>query len=335
LRFLWPVIPIALAGVPLAVRPQALKDLLLHPTSKGCFRKIIAIVHVLLYVCHVREIVNKKEVEQTNTLPLLEYLCLTLGEAVLQESGFWVYTCVAIGWIQVLPHSLLGQMLLLWPERVWTSIVLSIPLALQISKRLSTGGRLSTLLLFSRITWLVLTSSITVHEITATTSGGILVLLLARPCCSKVSQIADRQVWSSRLGRALQGWVRIVQQNRIAGSQTGRWIRCSQMAVAVISVQAAGWILSSFLWACFPWRWLFNRQASRNPSWTMFSFFGGALFFPVLAVIKLVQVGEPVGDLGVLTHKQVSDCVAATWWTSCIYLLLWAICEIVDRMVQG
>jgi hypothetical protein len=67
----------------------------------------------------------------------------------------------------------------------------------------------------------------------------------------------------------------------------------------------------------------------------MFLFFGGALFFPVLAVIKLVQVGEPVGDLGVLTYKQVSDCVAATWWTSCIYLLLWAICEIVDRMVQG
>jgi hypothetical protein len=108
LRFLWLVIPIALASVPLAVRLQALKDLLLYLTSKGCFRKIIAIVHMLLYVCHVQEIVNKKEVEQTNTLPLLEYLCLTLGEAVLQESSFWVYTCVAIRWIQVLPHSLLG-----------------------------------------------------------------------------------------------------------------------------------------------------------------------------------------------------------------------------------
>jgi hypothetical protein len=336
LRIPGPAIPFVLAGFPLVVRPLALRHLLFYPASKVCLRYSLAIVHLLLLYIHLfRGDLNKKEAEHTNTLPLLEYLSLVLGEAALQESNFWLYTSVAMGWIHVLPHSSFSQMLSLWSRRAWILLILSIPSVLQMSKRLSTGAMLSALSLFTKIVSLILTGSVTLHEISATTSVGVLLLLLARPCCSKFLRIARSQPWLNRLGQAHSNWLRSVQQDGMVGFQLGSCTRCAQAAVAMLTLQGAGWILSSFIWSCFPWRWLFNKQVSRNPSWTVFSFLAGFLFFPILALIKFLQARGPVADLGVFVHNQLIDCLAATWWTSCIYLLLWSICEIVNRAEQN
>jgi hypothetical protein len=129
------------------------------------------------------------------------------------------------------------------------------------------------------------------------------------------------QPWFNRSHRAL---------HRCFRPQTLHHIQCAQAATATLTLAGAGWIVSSFLWSCFPWRRLFSGELSRAPSWTAFSFAGGALFFPVFAVVKMwrLQDREATVDLGVFVQRQVGDCVVAVWWVNGLYVVLWMGLEI-------
>lgn len=97
LRIPGPAIPIAIANIPLFVRPQNLGRILLHPASKTCLRGSLGIIHRLLYLCTVCELASEKE--PGKKVPMLEYLALVLGEVALEESNFWLYTPLAFGWV--------------------------------------------------------------------------------------------------------------------------------------------------------------------------------------------------------------------------------------------
>jgi hypothetical protein len=103
-------------------------------------------------------------------------------------------------------------------------------------------------------------------------------------------------------------------------------IKCVSVTITSMILQCAGWILSSLIFSCFRWRWFFLGQDSRSPALTVFSSAGGALFFPVLALIKLIrllQARGPIGDAYVFVQKELQDCLVAMWWISCTYLSLW------------
>lgn len=193
-----PALPTVLVGFPFVVRPRTLRRLLSYPAFTECLRYLLAIVHLLLYICNVWELLNEKEPGHNNTLPLLEYLFLVLGEVALKEPNFWLYISVAVGWILVLPHSPFSQVLALQSTRAWISLILSIPSALQMSEHFSRGAALSVLSLFTRITFLVFTRSIAVHESLATTFARILLLILAWSCYATFFWILRGQPWFNR-----------------------------------------------------------------------------------------------------------------------------------------
>lgn len=115
------------------------------------------------------------------------------------------------------------------------------------------------------------------------------------------------------------------------GPWTRKLIKCASVAIISMILQGAGWILSSFIYSCFRWRWLYLGQDSRPPALTVFSYAGGAMpFFSVLAlkkIITLLQARGPFGSAYMFLQHELKDCLATTWWVSCTYLLLWLVLE--------
>lgn len=318
-----PVIPFALLCLPFLMSPRTRRRVWTHPGSKEYLEYSLITVHLLLYICNVREILNKTENKNGNTLSLLEYLALVLGETILQKSDSWRYTYVALGW--ALSASMNSPLTYIPPSstRALISLLLSIPGAFGNSVHISTGVRLSALSLLTRATFWVLIASNVVREFSATTLAKLISLVLARLLHAKFVRTAHNQPWSSRLREALQKMFRIVQQDNTEQSKD-----CAHAAMAMQTLLVAGWILSSYLWSCFRWRWLFLEQASRAPAWTVFSFLGGTQFFTAWVLVKRSHAREPTGDLRIFAQRQLVDCLEATWWTSCFDLLLWSICEL-------
>jgi hypothetical protein len=40
-----------------------------------------------------------------------------------------------------------------------------------------------------------------------------------------------------------------------------------------------------------------------------------------------LELWEPIGDMDLLVQRFSIDCLAATWWTTCVYLVLWLMLE--------
>lgn len=259
-----PAIPIILLGFPFIMPPGARRHLLHRSSFKEWLGNSLAITHMLLYIHKVWGVLKGKENMHNNTLLLLEYLSLVLGEAALEESNFWLYTSVALGWsLSIPPSSSPSQISALPYLRAMILLILSMPSTLVMSDQLSNGATLSALSLLTRATFWASTSSITGHGFWATTLARIVLPLLAKPCYTEFVRTARGQPWSSRVVRALQSWLGRVQHNSI-----GQYMNCTQIAVAAQTLSIAGLILSSFVWSCFRWRWLFAGHASRAPSWT-------------------------------------------------------------------
>jgi hypothetical protein len=326
LRIPGPAIPIVLVVFTFIVGSRTRSRLSSDPVFKERFRYSQAVVHLLLYIYSVRTVFHEEIAESNNTLPFVEYVALVLGEAAPGESNFGLYTSLAIGWVLPLwsPSSSTSKIAPL-SRRAWISLVLSIPSALGTSKQLSTGATLSALSVLTRMIFLALTGSIAAHELSATTLAGILLPLLARACYATLLGVSHDQPWLNGFRRTLRGWLRCMRQYGIGLSTVPL-----QGAAATLTQLGAGWMLTSFLWSCFRWRWLFNGQASRPPTWTGFSLFSGYMFFfPVFVLVKWMRIpDEPTVDMNVVMRRQLANCLEAIWSTTCLYLFLWFISEL-------
>ncbi|MGG6497581.1 UNVERIFIED_CONTAM: hypothetical protein NY603_32135, partial [Bacteroidetes bacterium 56_B9] len=75
---------------------------------------------------------------------------LTWGEAFLPESDIWPYTLTSIGWIMLALHPL-SKATSPSSRDIWLPLVLSLPSALQMGGRVSSGAMLSGISLLSTV----------------------------------------------------------------------------------------------------------------------------------------------------------------------------------------
>jgi hypothetical protein len=316
-----PFIPIALVAFPLVVRPRTLAHCLFRPSSKKSIGYSLAVLHLLLYFHIVWGIIRNNTIQHDDiAIPLLSYTSLVLGEAILGTSGFWPYTAIALDWVLLSPQDPLSRRL----AKACISLVLAVS---AVGERLSTGAKLSALSLLTTAifqTW-------SVPRPLAATLAALVVPVLA----TTFSRIARGQVWYQELHlRSGSLWTNI-----LSNSQLGQYRRCFEVPVTKITLAGAAWVLSSFNWSCFRWRWLLNRgQASRAPSWSMFSLFaGGFTFFPVFLIVDFVQLmqgRDRAANRGDFMQRQVRMCLKAMWYTTCMYTVVWLLLEIMHALEQ-
>jgi hypothetical protein len=317
------LIPLISIAVPVAVRSRPLARHLsiaaFHRWTKQC----LTVLHLLFYVCMIWGILSKPLEQQENdvAIALLEYTSLIIGEAILRTSDFWPYTRIAAGWFLICPHAFqdhkLSQL-----TRTWLSLLLAIFSALTPDARLGLGARLSALTLLTTTACRIWSYATDPHK---PWSAMLLVIILA-PLCAATYGRKRVQIWYERLICAFPLRIRSAWDYVIDHSQIRQCVRCAEGAMGRITLALAGLILSSFNWSCFRWRWLMNRQPSRAPSWTTFSFFGGGLlFYPILVLIGLVHLTQDrPGDL---MQRQLHSSLAAVWWTTCVQLVAWIFLE--------
>jgi hypothetical protein len=238
------------------------------------------------------------------TLPLLEYLTLIIGGAALRGRDFWTYSSIAAGLILATQSS-----------KTWSALTLSIISALQIHTQ--SADRLGT------SAWSLLTRSI-IRVLEArgpapnllTTRLATILLLQLYILWYTYNPWAQRQR-SSYLRPFLELIDAALQHSTVGGLRRHQCARCGQAAISLLMLLGAGWVVSSFLWSCFRWRWLFLGKESRAPSWTEFSFAGGITYFSIVAVLKTLRRREAMADLEIFVRNQLEDCLEWTWWTVC------------------
>lgn len=258
-----PSIPIIILVFPYVVRPHTRQRLFPY---LGHF---LTLFHLFLYLYNIRGLLTKKEHEHTNVLPILEYLTLVLGEADLEVSNLWLYTSLAVGWVQpVCPSDFSNRLDILLSTKRCVSLLLSIPSALGMKEPLSIGATLSTLSLLTRNTFRTSTRAATVQGVSVSAVARISMPALARPCYAMFVRMIRSHSQSNRLYLLLQTRLRCILHRTI-----GQCADVYQTATATHTLLIAGWLMSSFLSTCFRWRWLFYGQASMAPAWTASSFF--------------------------------------------------------------
>lgn len=101
---------------------------------------------------------------------------------------------------------------------------------------------------------------------------------------------------------------------------------------------AAGYIICSFLFSCFPWRRLFAPPTkvillSTPPRWDQFSFTGGFLFVPIRYIDHFLYKfwrRAHVWDGNDVLQRQRIRCAEVVGITSTVYSGFWLICEITE-----
>jgi hypothetical protein len=322
-----PAISVVLLASSFFIRSHTRRRLLSSPISKNSLGRLSVALHLLLYAYNIHGILDAGERTDSNALLLLEYLSLVMGEAALQKSSFWLYTSVALCWILSVP---LTVIILPSPHlRAVVSLLLSAPSALDMSEHASIGVILSALSLLTRATFWILRTSTAGNTSSGTTLAGILLPVLARTCYTAFIRTSWGRSWHNKFRQALQSWLRSVQP-----TNSGHCIECAQISVAAQSLLISGWVMSSFVWSCFRWRWLFSRQASRAPAWSAASFLAGTQFFTAFALVKWARTREATADVSVFMQWQLDDCLVATWWTSFLFTSLWLVSEALDALLS-
>jgi len=317
LRIPGPTIPLIILVSPFIVQPRTRRRLFAH------LKHVLALSHLLLYIYNIHGLFTKNENEHTNILPFLEYLTLVLGETALEETNFWLYVSVAEGWfVSILPSEVFNRLKIPISTRQWAPLLLSIPSALRTSKPLSSRVMISALSLLTRMTLWVSNDASTVHAFSTCTLYHILLPVLAVPCYAMCIRTARSYPWPNRRYVVLQTRLRYVQH--YAAEQCADVHQAGATAHILL---ATGWIISSFIFTCFRWRWLLYGEASRAPAWSKFSFLGGWLFVHFHTLVSCPERREPVPRLGPFTRRYLKHCLAATWWTNAFYVALWLVCE--------
>jgi hypothetical protein len=327
IRIPGPAITIAVLAFALFIRSHTRGRVLSSPVCRHGPGDLLDVLHLLFYACNIYGISTGEEYLDNNTLPLVEYLSLVVGEAALQKSSFWLYTSVALGWSVPVPLTLF---ILQSPHLgAIVSLTLSAPSALDMSEHASIGVTLSALSLLTRAMFWISKTPTAGYTSSATNFAGILLPLLARTCYTAFIRTSWGRSWHNKLKQALQSWLRSVQP-----TNSGHCIECAQISVAAQSLLISGWVMSSFVWSCFRWRWLFSRQASRAPAWSAASFLAGTQFFTAFALVKWARTREATADVSVFMQRQLNDCLVATWWTSFLFTSLWLISEALDALLS-
>jgi hypothetical protein len=333
LRIPGPLIPISLVALPLAVRPRTLKQYICSPFSKIYVECVLAALHLLLYTCMISEVLDKKDyIWDGVTLPLLEYTSLVIGETILKKSNFWMYTSTTVGWMLTLPKAP-GSDALSRGTRAWILLVPSVSVALRTEQRLSAGANLSTLSLLTAVTSQIWFDFIASTRLWARDIPGLLLVPILLPICIATFCHTTRGKSSrKRFSSALPSWLRTAWYHSIRGHEMTQCIKCTEFLVAKLTWHCTGSFISSFLFTCLRWRWLLTGHSSSAPSWTVISSFVGFFCFtPILLLIRSIQLMRDrprAANLEDFLQRQITDCFAALWWNTCIYLLLWVILEI-------
>jgi hypothetical protein len=321
-----PIIPIVFLASSLLVRSHTRRRLLSFPFFRHSLGHLLAALHLLSYAYNCWVIFHGNRHIDSNTLPLLEYLLLVIGEAAHQKSNFWVHTSVALGWI-----SWISPTLPVLPTpyfRAIASLALSAPISLGMSEHVSIEVTLSALSLFTRTTFWFSNTQIASNKFSALTLAGILLPILARTFYTTFMRTAWGRSWRNNLHQASQSWLCCVQPTNI-----GMCMRCAQVSVVAQTLLIAGCVLSRFVWSCFRWRWLFSGQESRAPACTAPSLMAGTQFFGLNALVKWMRAKEATTDMSIFMQWQLDDCLLATWWTSFLYMLLWLFSELISAVL--
>jgi hypothetical protein len=327
MRIPGPAISVVLLASSFFIRSHTRKRLLSSPVFKNSLGHLVTTFHLLLYAYNIHEILDADESTDSNALPLLEYLSLVIGEAALEKLSFWLHTPVVLGWILSAP---LTVIILPSPHlKAIVSLVLSAPSALDMSEHASIGVTLSALSLLTRAMFWISKTSTAGYTFSATSIAAILLPVLARTCYTAFIWTLWGRSWHNKSKQALQSWLRSVQP-----INSGHCIECAQISVAAQSLLISGWVMSSFVWSCFRWRWLFSRQASRAPVWSAASFLAGTQFFTAFALVKWARTREATADVSVFMQWQLDDCLVATWWTSFLFTSLWLVSEALDALLS-
>jgi hypothetical protein len=321
-----PAIPIIVLAVSCFIRSNTRRRLLSYPIVQHSLTYSLAALHLLFYAHNIRDIFHGNKYMNSNALPLLEYICLVIGEAALHKSNFWPYTSIALGWIlSVLPTPFIPSS----PYVIEVVIlVLSTPSALGMNDDANIGVTLSALSLFTRATFCVSKTPTAAYESSAMNLAGILVPVLARISYTTFIRTAWGRSWHNKLRQTLQSWLQSGQLTNI-----GTCMKCVQVAVLVQTLLIAGCTMSGFVWSCFRWRWLFSGQESTAPAWTVSSFFTGTQYITVFVIVKWWRARDATADLSVFMQWQLDDCLVATWWTSFLFVLLWLFTELLNTIL--
>lgn len=319
LRISGPVLPIVLAAWFLSTRLQPGRHLLRFSITGNQLRIFLVVTHSLTYCWSIWNIIHQEE--QHSAIPtnnhasiLIEFIVLTWGEAALQDSDFWPYTLTSMGWIMLAFQSL-SDATFPSSSNIWLSLLLSLPCAFQMSARVGSGAMLSGLSLLSNAIFALVNARDVLGPYAR------ILAILVPLCLAILIQLACKNdSLHSRLHRL---WRAVFKH-----FPTENHMRCATVGVSVINLEAAGWIVSSFLWSCLRWRWLFFGESSRNPALTMFSLAAGALFFAIHALGKLLRNRAPIADPAMFVRNSLNDCLHAIQCTNCIYLGLWLLCEL-------
>lgn len=318
LRIPGPVPPIIIAAWFLSARLQPGRHLLRFLITGNQLRIFLVVTHSLTYCWSIWNFIHQEQHSETplnnHALIILEFTTLTWGEAFLLESDFWPYTLTSIGWIMLALHPL-SKATSPSSRSIWLPLVFSLRSALQVGGRVSSGAMLSGISLLNTVIFGLVDGRDFLGSY-----GGILAILVP-PCLAILVQLVCKN--NSYHDRLRSLWRAIFKHY-----PTENHMQCAQVAISVINLQAAGWIVSSFLWSCLRWRWLFSGQNSRDPALTVFSLAGGSLFFAIHAVCKLLRNRAPIADPAIFVRNSLSDCFHAIQWTNCIYLGLWLLCEL-------
>jgi hypothetical protein len=327
-----PFIPIALVGLPLMVRSQTLKYYIYSSSVKKGIEHLLVLLHLLLYTGTIRQMLQPEGYQRDDiTLALLEYVSLVIGEAILDASRFWSYTLLAGGWIFTLPKAP-GSHTLSPIRRTWLLLILSSIGALQTGDRLSKSAQLSAWLLLTKATFQIWSNLITSPRSLAVNLAGLSLPLATRIFILVFQMIGHNAPWFKRHTLKFQARLRYIWVNCGGEFQMARYRRCAEFPVARFTLLGAGWIISSFLFTCLWWCWLFAGEPSEGAVWIAVSCIAAFFsFVPILVLIQYLQLMQDrprAVSLEEFLQRQITDCFAALWWNTCIYLLLWVILEI-------
>jgi hypothetical protein len=327
-----PLIPIALVGLPLMVRSQTLEYYIYSPSLKKGIERLLVLLHLLLYTDMIGQMLRPEGYLQDDiTLTLLEYVSVVIGEAILDASRFWSYTLLAGGWIFTLPDAP-GNHTLSPITRTWLLLIPSSIGALKTGDRLGKSAQLSAWLLLTKATFQIWSNIVTSPRSLAVNLAGMSLPLATRIFILVFQMIGHNESWFKRHTLKFQARLRYIWVKCGGDFQMARYRRCAGFPVARFTLLGAGWIISSFLFTCLWWCWLFADEPSEGAVWIAVSYIAAFFsFMPILLLIQYLQLMQDrprAASLEDFLQRQITDCFAALWWNTCIYLLLWMVLEI-------